>query len=161
MEWDDRKAAANLRKHGVSFALAPFFPLRPPLKPLILKVMNMAKTVSSHSAKSTARSTRSSMRGARAKSASSASAKRAHEKGAATKRGSDEVNLRPDMKLRPVAEETLAIVRKGRGRPPSELPKAQVTLRVDREVLEHFKTEGRGWQTRINAALRKAIARKT
>ena len=42
-------------------------------------------------------------------------------------------------------------------KPPS-LPglKETVTLRVDRDVLDHFQEDGPGWQDRINAALRKA-----
>ncbi|GLH75646.1 hypothetical protein SSBR45G_05540 [Bradyrhizobium sp. SSBR45G] len=32
----------------------------------------------------------------------------------------------------------------------------QVTLRIDQDVLEHFQSEGPGWQDRINDALRKA-----
>ncbi len=32
----------------------------------------------------------------------------------------------------------------------------QVTLRIDRDVLEHFQADGPGWQDRLNAALRKA-----
>jgi len=31
-----------------------------------------------------------------------------------------------------------------------------VSLRIDRDLLEHFQDEGPGWQDRINAALRKA-----
>jgi uncharacterized protein (DUF4415 family) len=34
--------------------------------------------------------------------------------------------------------------------------KEQVTLRIDRDVLDHFQEGGPGWQDRINAALRKA-----
>lgn len=34
--------------------------------------------------------------------------------------------------------------------------KESVTLRLDRDVLEHFQDEGLGWQDRINEALRKA-----
>jgi uncharacterized protein (DUF4415 family) len=34
--------------------------------------------------------------------------------------------------------------------------KQQVTLRIDQDVLEHFQSDGPGWQDRINAALRKA-----
>ena len=34
--------------------------------------------------------------------------------------------------------------------------KETVSLRIDRDVLEHFQDEGPGWQDRINAALRKA-----
>jgi uncharacterized protein (DUF4415 family) len=48
---------------------------------------------------------------------------------------------------------------------PTELPaakpaipnaKEQVTLRIDRDVLDAFQEDGPGWQDRINAALRKA-----
>ena len=46
-----------------------------------------------------------------------------------------------------------------RGRPRKENPKAQVTLRLDPEVLDHFKSGGAGWQTRINAALRRVVAK--
>jgi uncharacterized protein (DUF4415 family) len=44
-----------------------------------------------------------------------------------------------------------------RGRPPVEVPKRQVTLRLDEAVVEHFKRGGRGWQTRINDTLAEAI----
>ncbi|MCP5083122.1 MAG: BrnA antitoxin family protein [Alphaproteobacteria bacterium] len=43
-----------------------------------------------------------------------------------------------------------------RGRPKSANPKRQITLRLDAEVVDHFRAKGRGWQTRINSALRKA-----
>jgi len=41
---------------------------------------------------------------------------------------------------------------------PSSLPSAkeQVSLRIDRDVLDHFQADGAGWQDRINQALRKA-----
>jgi uncharacterized protein (DUF4415 family) len=51
---------------------------------------------------------------------------------------------------------------------PAELPKAkpaipnakeQVTLRIDRDVLDYFQEDGPGWQDRINAALRKAAGK--
>ena len=34
--------------------------------------------------------------------------------------------------------------------------KQQVTLRLDRDVLTHFRAKGSGWQSRINDTLRKA-----
>jgi uncharacterized protein (DUF4415 family) len=34
--------------------------------------------------------------------------------------------------------------------------KETVSLRIDRDVLDHFQADGPGWQDRINAALRKA-----
>ena len=43
-----------------------------------------------------------------------------------------------------------------RGRPKSKAPKRAVSLRLDDEVVAHFRRGGRGWQSRINAALRKA-----
>ena len=47
-----------------------------------------------------------------------------------------------------------------RGRPPSARPKVSTTIRLSREVIDHFKAGGRGWQTRIDAALRDWIARR-
>lgn len=43
-----------------------------------------------------------------------------------------------------------------RGRPPVENPRRQVSIRLDPDVLEHYKSTGKGWQSRINDALRKA-----
>lgn len=43
------------------------------------------------------------------------------------------------------------------GRPVSENPKKQVTLRLDPDVIERFRATGKGWQSRINAELRKAL----
>jgi uncharacterized protein (DUF4415 family) len=43
-----------------------------------------------------------------------------------------------------------------RGRPKSDTPKKAISLRVDADVLEKFKEAGRGWQGRMNEALRKA-----
>jgi uncharacterized protein (DUF4415 family) len=43
-----------------------------------------------------------------------------------------------------------------RGRPPSPVRKRAVSLRLDPDVVAHFRRSGRGWQSRINAVLRKA-----
>ncbi len=43
------------------------------------------------------------------------------------------------------------------GRPKSADPKQQVTLRLDSVVLEKFRATGPGWQSRINAELRKVL----
>ncbi len=40
-----------------------------------------------------------------------------------------------------------------RGRPKSDSVKEHVNLRLDPEVLKFFRAAGRGWQTRVNAAL--------
>lgn len=43
------------------------------------------------------------------------------------------------------------------GRPVSQDPKKQVTLRLDPDVLDAFRASGKGWQSRINAELRKVL----
>lgn len=48
-------------------------------------------------------------------------------------------------------------LKRGRGRPPAEKPKQQVTLRLDADVIERFKAGGPGWQSRINDELRKSV----
>ena len=46
-----------------------------------------------------------------------------------------------------------------RGRPPiGEATKQQVTLRLDPGVVKYFKTEGSGWQTRLNEVLERYVA---
>jgi uncharacterized protein (DUF4415 family) len=37
--------------------------------------------------------------------------------------------------------------------------KELVSLRIDRDVLEHFQESGPGWQDRINEALRKVVGK--
>ena len=46
--------------------------------------------------------------------------------------------------------------------PPERIePKAQVTLRIDQDVLDYFKGGGKGYQTRINDVLRSFVAAHT
>jgi uncharacterized protein (DUF4415 family) len=47
-------------------------------------------------------------------------------------------------------------LRRARGRPPVEQPRKLVSIRLDQDVLEKFKSSGKGWQTRLNETLRKA-----
>lgn len=60
--------------------------------------------------------------------------------------------------MRPPSAERIAFweraVQRARGRPPADDPKLAVSMRLDRDVVEHFKKAGPGWQSRINAALR-------
>jgi uncharacterized protein (DUF4415 family) len=52
-----------------------------------------------------------------------------------------------------------ATITRGRGRPPVGVKRPTLNMRVDADVLDAFKATGPGWQTRINAVLRKAVAR--
>jgi uncharacterized protein (DUF4415 family) len=45
-----------------------------------------------------------------------------------------------------------------RGRPRLEKTKEHINIRLSPEVVEHFKSAGSGWQSRIDAALRQYIA---
>ena len=41
-----------------------------------------------------------------------------------------------------------------RGRPKAASPKQALTVRYDADVIDAFKATGKGWQTRMNAALK-------
>lgn len=94
------------------------------------------------------------------KSASSRSEKRPNVKRASTsvKSKTDFTRLRstkgapaadhPEADIRHVVR---GVVRRGLQVQP---PKSAISLRVDQDVLEWFKTQGLGYQTRINAVLR-------
>ena len=51
-----------------------------------------------------------------------------------------------------------ATITRGRGRPPVAIKRPTLNMRVDADVLDAFKATGPGWQTRINAVLRDAVA---
>lgn len=52
------------------------------------------------------------------------------------------------------ADEYVCGKRVRRGRPKMETPKLTLTVRYDVDVVEAFKATGKGWQTRMNAALK-------
>ena len=63
-------------------------------------------------------------------------------------------------RARPFAEvfpDLAESIRRGRGRPPLESPKKQVTLRIDADVLERLRASGKGWQGRVNEVLKKTV----
>jgi uncharacterized protein (DUF4415 family) len=49
-------------------------------------------------------------------------------------------------------------VRRGPGRPKAAVTKEQINVRLDADVLARLREGGPGWQSRINAILRKALA---
>jgi uncharacterized protein (DUF4415 family) len=51
-----------------------------------------------------------------------------------------------------------ATITRGRGRPTVSVKRPTLNMRVDADVLDAFKATGPGWQTRINAVLRDAVA---
>jgi uncharacterized protein (DUF4415 family) len=53
--------------------------------------------------------------------------------------------------MRPLSE---LLEKKRMGRPPKDSPKVLVTSRYDADIIERFRAQGDGWQTRMNDALR-------
>ncbi|MBB5044532.1 BrnA antitoxin family protein [Shinella fusca] len=43
-----------------------------------------------------------------------------------------------------------------RGRPAMDNPKQQISVRLDPDIIRHYKATGKGWQARMNDDLRKA-----
>jgi uncharacterized protein (DUF4415 family) len=75
---------------------------------------------------------------------------------------------RPRFKPTSSREAAEAAFKKATSKPPplpeesrAAIPgvKEQVTLRIDREILDHFQADGPGWQDRIVDALRKAAGK--
>ena len=46
---------------------------------------------------------------------------------------------------------------RGPGKKP---PKVSVSIRLDPDIVEFFRSQGEGWQSRINAVLREAVAKR-
>ena len=61
--------------------------------------------------------------------------------------------------MRPASEAHPELVKAHRrARGPQKAPKKVLTtIRLDSDIVEHFKRSGRGWQTRINNEIRKAV----
>jgi uncharacterized protein (DUF4415 family) len=62
-------------------------------------------------------------------------------------------------RARPAREvfEELGLRYPGQRGPQKAPTKAQVTLRLDREVVDHLRASGPGWQTRANDILRRSM----
>lgn len=57
-----------------------------------------------------------------------------------------------------VDPELVALSNETRGRPKSENPKILLSVRYSPEVVEYFKSTGKGWQTRMDEVLRNYVA---
>lgn len=58
-----------------------------------------------------------------------------------------------------VAPEIVATCHRARGRPKGSM-KMLISLRLDQDVIAHFRATGPGWQSRINEALRRAMSKE-
>jgi uncharacterized protein (DUF4415 family) len=55
-------------------------------------------------------------------------------------------------------DEVKTAFKKNLGRPKAEDPKKSISIRLSSDVLEYFRSTGKGWQTRINEVLQEYIA---
>jgi uncharacterized protein (DUF4415 family) len=62
--------------------------------------------------------------------------------------------------LTPVQLKAMVPIKALRGRPKSENKKLLVSVRYSPEVVEYFKSTGEGWQTRMDAVLRRYVSRQ-
>ena len=69
---------------------------------------------------------------------------------------------RPAVEVLPeiVGPQFAAEMVKSRGRPRAAVTKTHVNIRLDTDLVAAFKATGRGWQTRINKALREWLEQK-
>ena len=68
----------------------------------------------------------------------------------------DEISrLRPLREALPALAANLEKAVAARGRPKADKVKTPVSLRLDPDVIDHYKATGKGWQSRINDDLRK------
>ncbi len=65
----------------------------------------------------------------------------------------DFARMRPAEEVHP---EIVARYRRTRGKQKAPIKDA-VSIRLDHDLVEHFKADGKGWQSRLNDALRKAV----
>ncbi|SLM31214.1 conserved hypothetical protein [Desulfamplus magnetovallimortis] len=61
--------------------------------------------------------------------------------------------MRSVSELHPEIVETYKRTR-GKQKRPTKTP---IYIRLDSDIIEHFKSDGKGWQTKINDTLRKSI----
>jgi len=58
----------------------------------------------------------------------------------------------------PFSELPESLQAKLRGRPKAVVTKERIAIRLSREVVDAFRATGRGWQTRMDAALKEWLA---
>lgn len=64
-------------------------------------------------------------------------------------------------RARPAPEvlEELGLRRRGERGPQKSPTKVQIAIRLDRDLVEQLRATGRGWQSRVNTALRRSLLR--
>ena len=175
--WEEPKRLANLEKHGLDFAdlnetffdTALVLPSHNSSKRWVAIGINIRDAIVVVFARlGGVKASASSACGPQAGTRGSSMPNKVRKKAPYSKRDMREVSDNPELteadfaKARPFSEafpDLAASIRKGRG--PNKSPtKKLVSLRLSPEVIEHFRSTGAGWQSRIDETLRKAVKRK-
>lgn len=64
---------------------------------------------------------------------------------------------KPASEVLPAELYAALVAKRPRGRPKAEDTKVFTAIRLDADLLHTFKATGKGWQTRVNAALRQYL----
>jgi len=160
-EWDEAKRKSNLKLHGLDFADAHLYSaaLRPCTRTTDSVMESSASSLSAYCAvlqsRSCTRNRRMSfasfpfgeqhtMKQRSSSKHSRSTSRRRRTRQEVVKVTAEHPELDPKHVVRVIVRNGLKPV----------LPKATISLRVDADVLEWFKSGGPGYQTRINAVLR-------
>jgi len=65
---------------------------------------------------------------------------------------------KPASEALPAQAYAALVAKRSRGRPKADETKVFTAIRLDADLLDAFKATGKGWQTRVNAALRQYLA---
>lgn len=69
----------------------------------------------------------------------------------------DFARAKPASEMLPPEMYAALVAKRPRGRPKADETKVFTAIRLDADLLETFKSTGKGWQTRVNAALRQYL----
>lgn len=69
----------------------------------------------------------------------------------------DFAEAKPASEVLPREAYSALVAKRARGRPKADETKVFTAIRLDADLLDAFKATGRGWQTRMNAALRQYL----
>ncbi|MCL2626570.1 MAG: BrnA antitoxin family protein [Cystobacterineae bacterium] len=64
---------------------------------------------------------------------------------------------KPASEALPAQAYAALVAKRPRGRPKANETKVFMAIRLDADLLQAFKSTGKGWQTRLNAALRRYL----
>jgi uncharacterized protein (DUF4415 family) len=169
LEWDEEKRRANIQKHGLDFAQATNldwdnatyiedtrFPYpEPRYWHLPYGSAGYTWSLSADAVPSCGSSVFAKRTGKRSSAMASKHGKRIVPDGDIPEMAA--ANFAAAKSLKADMPEVVEAMKRGRGRPKVENPKARVSLRLDPKVVAAYKATGEGWQSRINEILARAL----